>query len=158
MFTYTISHRYGGISTCFRKESGSSGRDVWGIFRVHQFEKVEQFILCEGRLYNIYMYSMQYTFAIYIHIVLYYYNIIYYSIVYLYMLYTTTTTTIYIIHYILYILYIIHTLYYISYIYSFTGSLEQSHILQEEMIATAEEFYQSLGFPYHIINIGGSEL
>ena len=54
MSTYTLYvhiHRYGGISTCFRKESGSSGRDVWGIFRVHQFEKVEQFILCEGGLY-----------------------------------------------------------------------------------------------------------
>jgi seryl-tRNA synthetase len=33
--------RYGGISSCFRKEAGSHGRDVWGIFRIHQFEKVE---------------------------------------------------------------------------------------------------------------------
>lgn len=31
-----------GYSTCFRKEAGSHGRDVWGIFRVHQFEKIEQ--------------------------------------------------------------------------------------------------------------------
>ncbi|CAK9784255.1 serine-tRNA ligase [Cutaneotrichosporon oleaginosum] len=38
--------RYAGYSTCFRKEAGSSGRDTWGIFRVHQFEKVEQFIVC----------------------------------------------------------------------------------------------------------------
>uniref|UniRef100_A0A6U1RBV8 serine--tRNA ligase n=1 Tax=Cyclophora tenuis TaxID=216820 RepID=A0A6U1RBV8_CYCTE len=37
--------RYSGISTCFRKEAGSSGRDIRGIFRVHQFEKVEQFCL-----------------------------------------------------------------------------------------------------------------
>lgn len=37
---------YAGYSTCFRKEAGSSGRDTWGIFRVHQFEKVEQFIVC----------------------------------------------------------------------------------------------------------------
>ena len=37
--------RYAGISTCFRKEAGSHGRDTWGIFRVHQFEKVEQFAL-----------------------------------------------------------------------------------------------------------------
>ena len=37
---------YGGISTCFRKEAGKSGADVHGIFRVHQFEKIEQFILC----------------------------------------------------------------------------------------------------------------
>ena len=41
--------RYGGISTCFRKEAGSSGQDVWGIFRVHQFEKVEQFIYCDPK-------------------------------------------------------------------------------------------------------------
>lgn len=33
--------RYGGTSSCFRKEAGSHGRDVWGIFRIHQFEKVE---------------------------------------------------------------------------------------------------------------------
>jgi len=38
--------KYAGISTCFRKEAGSHGRDAWGIFRVHQFEKIEQFILC----------------------------------------------------------------------------------------------------------------
>ena len=34
---------YIGYSTCFRKEAGSHGRDTLGIFRVHQFEKVEQF-------------------------------------------------------------------------------------------------------------------
>ncbi|KAL1408452.1 Cytosolic seryl-tRNA synthetase [Vanrija albida] len=39
--------RFAGYSTCFRKEAGSHGRDTWGIFRVHQFEKVEQFILCD---------------------------------------------------------------------------------------------------------------
>jgi seryl-tRNA synthetase len=37
--------RYAGYSTCFRKEAGSHGRDTLGIFRVHQFEKVEQFVL-----------------------------------------------------------------------------------------------------------------
>jgi seryl-tRNA synthetase len=36
-----------GISTCFRKEAGSHGKDVNGIFRVHQFEKVEQFVITE---------------------------------------------------------------------------------------------------------------
>jgi seryl-tRNA synthetase len=36
--------RYAGISTCFRKEAGAHGRDQKGIFRVHQFEKVEQFV------------------------------------------------------------------------------------------------------------------
>ncbi len=35
--------RYAGISPCFRKEAGAHGRDTKGIFRVHQFEKVEQF-------------------------------------------------------------------------------------------------------------------
>lgn len=37
--------RYVGYSACFRKESGSGGRDVRGIFRVHQFDKVEQFTI-----------------------------------------------------------------------------------------------------------------
>jgi seryl-tRNA synthetase len=37
--------RYAGISTCFRKEAGSSGKDIRGIFRVHQFDKIEQFCL-----------------------------------------------------------------------------------------------------------------
>jgi seryl-tRNA synthetase len=36
--------KYAAISTCFRKEAGSHGRDTKGIFRVHQFEKIEQFI------------------------------------------------------------------------------------------------------------------
>ena len=72
--------RYAGVSTCFRKEAGSHGKDTWGIFRVHQFEKVEQFVICEG-------------------------------------------------------------------------DLEKSKAMQEEMIKAAEEFYQSLGFPYHVISI-----
>ena len=42
-----LPKRYAGVSTCFRKEAGSHGRDVWGLFRIHQFEKVEQFIYCE---------------------------------------------------------------------------------------------------------------
>jgi seryl-tRNA synthetase len=39
--------RYGGISTCFRKEAGAHGKDMKGLFRVHQFEKVEQFVFCK---------------------------------------------------------------------------------------------------------------
>merc|ERR1719414_451816 len=35
-----------GYSTCFRQEAGSHGRDTRGIFRVHQYEKIEQFIYC----------------------------------------------------------------------------------------------------------------
>jgi seryl-tRNA synthetase len=38
--------RYAGIAPCFRREIGSAGRDVRGFFRVHQFEKVEQFVIC----------------------------------------------------------------------------------------------------------------
>lgn len=37
--------RYASISPCFRKEAGAHGKDMKGIFRVHQFEKVEQFVI-----------------------------------------------------------------------------------------------------------------
>ncbi|MEE9585505.1 MAG: serine--tRNA ligase [Nitrososphaerales archaeon] len=36
--------RYAGVSPCFRKEAGAHGRDTKGVFRVHQFEKIEQFV------------------------------------------------------------------------------------------------------------------
>jgi len=39
--------KYAGISSCFRREAGSHGKDTLGIFRTHQFEKVEQFIFCK---------------------------------------------------------------------------------------------------------------
>jgi len=39
---------YGGFSTCFRREAGSAGRDVKGLIRVHQFYKVEMYILCKN--------------------------------------------------------------------------------------------------------------
>ncbi|MCP4761510.1 MAG: serine--tRNA ligase [archaeon] len=39
--------KYAGVSTCFRKEAGSHGRDTLGIFRVHQFEKIEQYVFCK---------------------------------------------------------------------------------------------------------------
>jgi seryl-tRNA synthetase len=35
-----LPKRYAGYSTCFRREAGSHGKEAWGIFRVHQFEKV----------------------------------------------------------------------------------------------------------------------
>ncbi len=38
--------KYAGISPCFRREAGAHGKDTKGIFRVHQFDKVEQFIYC----------------------------------------------------------------------------------------------------------------
>lgn len=75
--------RYAGVSSCFRKEAGAHGKDVWGIFRVHQFEKVEQFCI---------------------------------------------TTP------------------------------DKSWEMQEEMIKIAEEFYQGLELPYHVINIVSGEL
>ncbi|KAI9091301.1 hypothetical protein DFS34DRAFT_584651 [Phlyctochytrium arcticum] len=73
-----LPKKYAGFSTCFRKEAGAHGRDTWGIFRVHQFEKIEQFVLCEP------------------------------------------------------------------------GKSWEMH---EEMLATSEEFYQSLGLPYRVVSI-----
>ncbi|MEM3675995.1 MAG: serine--tRNA ligase [Thermoplasmataceae archaeon] len=39
--------RFAGVSPCFRKEAGAHGKDTKGIFRVHQFTKIEQFIYCK---------------------------------------------------------------------------------------------------------------
>jgi len=39
--------KYAGVSSCFRREAGSHGKDTLGIFRVHQFEKVEQYVFCK---------------------------------------------------------------------------------------------------------------
>ncbi|KAF2742233.1 serine-tRNA ligase [Sporormia fimetaria CBS 119925] len=70
--------KYAGYSTNFRKEAGSHGKDAWGIFRIHQFEKVEQFLITKP---------------------------------------------------------------------------EKSFEAFNEMIATSEEFYQSLGLPYRVVAI-----
>merc|ERR1719247_746924 len=75
--------RFVGMSSCFRREAGSSGRDIRGIFRVHQFEKVEQFTLTKP---------------------------------------------------------------------------EDSWAEHEMMIKMAEEFYQSLGIPYHVVAIISKEI
>jgi seryl-tRNA synthetase len=40
----TLPMRYAGFSTCFRREAGTYGKDTAGIFRVHQFDKVEMFV------------------------------------------------------------------------------------------------------------------
>jgi len=45
LYETDLPKRYLGYSTCFRKEAGSSGKDLRGIFRIHQFEKVEQFCI-----------------------------------------------------------------------------------------------------------------
>ncbi len=42
-----LPHKYAGVSTCFRREAGSHGKDTKGVFRVHEFEKVEQYVFCE---------------------------------------------------------------------------------------------------------------
>ncbi|GAA3900511.1 serine--tRNA ligase [Sphingomonas limnosediminicola] len=39
---------YAGLSPCFRREAGSAGKDVRGLLRVHQFMKVEQYVICEA--------------------------------------------------------------------------------------------------------------
>jgi len=39
-----LPEKFAGISSCFRKEAGSHGKDTKGIFRIHQFEKIEQFV------------------------------------------------------------------------------------------------------------------
>ena len=76
---------YVGYSTCFRKEAGSHGRDTLGIFRVHQFEKVEQFRVT-------------------------------------------------------------------------SPADNASWAALEDMLATAEAFYQGLGLPYRVVNIVSGEL
>lgn len=40
--------RLAGISPCFRREAGAAGRDTKGLYRVHQFQKVEQVVVCEN--------------------------------------------------------------------------------------------------------------
>lgn len=40
--------RFAGVSNCFRREAGSAGRDVRGLYRVHQFAKVEQVVICKN--------------------------------------------------------------------------------------------------------------
>ncbi len=42
-----LPRRYVAFSTCFRREAGAAGKDTRGMFRVHQFDKVEMFVLCE---------------------------------------------------------------------------------------------------------------
>jgi len=43
-----LPKRYAGVSDCFRREVGSAGRDVFGLYRVHQFAKVEQVVVCKN--------------------------------------------------------------------------------------------------------------
>lgn len=45
---HDLPKRYCGISPCFRREAGTYGKDTHGLYRIHQFQKVEQVILCEN--------------------------------------------------------------------------------------------------------------
>ena len=38
--------KYAGLSTCFRREAGAAGKDTYGLYRIHQFDKIEQVIIC----------------------------------------------------------------------------------------------------------------
>ena len=40
--------KYVGLSTCFRREAGAAGKDTYGLYRIHQFDKVEQVVVCEN--------------------------------------------------------------------------------------------------------------
>lgn len=40
--------RYAGYSTCYRREAGAAGRDTKGLYRIHQFNKVEQVVICRN--------------------------------------------------------------------------------------------------------------
>jgi seryl-tRNA synthetase len=44
--TESLPLHYAGFSTCFRREAGAAGKDTRGMFRVHQFDKVEMFVFC----------------------------------------------------------------------------------------------------------------
>lgn len=43
-----LPKKYVGYSSCFRREAGTYGKDTHGLYRIHQFEKVEQVVLCEA--------------------------------------------------------------------------------------------------------------
>jgi seryl-tRNA synthetase len=43
-----LPRRYVAFSTCFRREAGAAGKDTRGMFRVHQFDKVEMFVFCRA--------------------------------------------------------------------------------------------------------------
>ncbi len=44
----TLPRRYATVSTCFRREAGAAGKDTAGLYRVHQFDKVEQIVICRA--------------------------------------------------------------------------------------------------------------
>ncbi len=42
--------KYVGLSSCFRREAGAAGKDTYGLYRIHQFDKVEQVVICENSI------------------------------------------------------------------------------------------------------------
>ncbi len=40
--------KYAALSSCFRREAGAAGKDTYGLYRIHQFDKVEQVVICEN--------------------------------------------------------------------------------------------------------------
>lgn len=42
--------KYVSMSSCFRREAGAAGKDTYGLYRIHQFDKVEQVIICENNV------------------------------------------------------------------------------------------------------------
>lgn len=44
----TLPRRYATVSTCFRREAGAAGKDTAGLYRIHQFDKVEQVVICRA--------------------------------------------------------------------------------------------------------------
>jgi seryl-tRNA synthetase len=43
-----LPKKYVAMSSCFRREAGAAGKDTYGLYRIHQFDKVEQVIICEN--------------------------------------------------------------------------------------------------------------
>ncbi len=43
-----LPKKFAAFSTCFRREAGAAGKDTYGLYRIHQFDKVEQVIVCEN--------------------------------------------------------------------------------------------------------------
>ncbi|MBN1975017.1 MAG: serine--tRNA ligase [Sedimentisphaerales bacterium] len=48
--------KFVGLSSCFRREAGAAGKDTYGLYRIHQFDKVEQVIICENSAEESYKY------------------------------------------------------------------------------------------------------
>ena len=42
--------KFAGMSTCFRREAGAAGKDTYGLYRIHQFDKVEQVVICKNSI------------------------------------------------------------------------------------------------------------